>query len=214
MLSIVHVVALALALVLALPLSRSRAEAGGALPAVTGASELARLRLEHRSARRAAGFGLLGWGAASALGGGLLAAIEHDRKGRLAAGLVTASFGLVNALLAPSLMDLSGARLRSITAERRGPLADLAAIREREQTAQLSTAQTFAFNTGLDVVYISAGLLLYALGEVQSPRVDWQRGAGLALAVQGVPLLAFDIYNWVAANDRAAAIRGSARPRD
>lgn len=104
-------------------------------------------------------------------------------------------------------MDLSGARERAILPEQANANSDFAAIRERERVKQLGNGQTFAFNAGLDVFYIATGILLYVLGRVQSPRVAWEQGAGLALIGQGVPLLAFDIYNWVAANDRAEAFR-------
>jgi hypothetical protein len=150
---------------------------------------------------------LFSWGAVNAVGGGIVAVVEHDRPAWLAAGLVSAAFGLVNALLAPSLMDLSRAHERDILRARADPNSDFAAIRERERVSQLGTGQTFAFNAGLDVFYIATGVLLYLLGRVQSPRVEWQQGAGLALIVQAVPLLAFDVYNWVAANERAEAFR-------
>jgi hypothetical protein len=206
-----HATTLSLALALALVTTPLQARGQAAeSPSRVLHVELGRTLLEQRSARRTAGYALLGWGVANAVGGGLVAGIERDHEAWLAAGLVSASFGVVNALLAPSRMDLSGTRERRILREQRDPLADLTVIRERERTAQLKTAQTFAFNAGLDVFYISAGLLLYALGHVQSPRVAWQQGAGLALATQGLPLLVFDVYNWVAANDRAGAIGGGA----
>jgi hypothetical protein len=164
-------------------------------------------RIEQRSARRCAGFWLLGWGVASAVAGTTVAIIERDHQAWLAAGVTTASFGVINALLAPSLMDPSGSRERLIRADQRDPHSDLTRIREDELVANLKTGQTFAVNAGLDVFYISAGLLLYALGHVQTPRVGWEEGTGLALAVQGVPLLAFDVLNWFAANGRAAQVR-------
>jgi hypothetical protein len=177
-------------------------------PGAAARTELSNWRLEQRGARRCAGFWLLGWGAASAVAGTTLAIIERDHQAWLAAGITTASFGVINALLAPSLMDLSGARERQIRADQRDPHSDLARIREDELVANLKTGQTFAVNAGLDVFYISAGLLLYALGHVQRPRVGWEEGSGLAMAVQGVPLLAFDLLNWFAANQRAADVRG------
>jgi hypothetical protein len=173
----------------------------------TARMQLMDWRLEQRSARRSAGFWLLGWGVASALAGTTVAIIERDHQAWLAAGVTTASFGVINALLAPSLMDPSGARERQIRADQRDPHSDLARIREDELVANLKTGQTFAVNAGLDVFYISAGLLLYALGHVQAPRVGWEEGTGLAMAVQGVPLLAFDLLNWFAANGRAAQVR-------
>jgi hypothetical protein len=196
-------IALALWLAVLLPVAQVRAQStasGSSLDALT------ELRLDRHSERRTAGWALMGWGVANALGGGVVAAIRHDDDAWLAAGLVTAAFGVVNALLAPSMMDLSGSRERAIRAEHDDPRGDVGAIREREARSQLGTAQTFAFNTGLDVFYITAGLLLFALGHIQNPHVDWERGAGLALAIQGVPLLAFDIYNWVAANQNASAL--------
>ncbi|HET6335822.1 MAG TPA: hypothetical protein VFG30_21500 [Polyangiales bacterium] len=169
-------------------------------------THVTQLRLEHRSSRQTAGWVLFSWGGINAVGGGLVAAIEHDRAEWVAAGLVSAAFGVVNALLAPSLMDLSEARERNILREQADSNADFAAIRERERASQLGVGQTFAFNTGLDVFYIATGILVYVLGSVQSPRVAWEQGAGLTFVVQGVPLLAFDIYNWIAANERAEAL--------
>jgi hypothetical protein len=177
-------------------------------PSQTAAGlQVTELRLEHRSLRRTAGWMLMGWGIANAAGGGIVAAVEHDRAEWVAAGLVSASFGVVNALLAPTLMDLSGMLERTIRREQHDVRSDFAAIRERERVTQLKIGQTFAFNAGLDVFYIATGLLLYALGSVQNPRVAWEQGAGLALVAQGIPLLVFDVYNWIAANDRADALR-------
>jgi hypothetical protein len=170
--------------------------------------ELTKLRLDKRDARRTAGWWLLGWGAASAVGGGAVAIIEHHHQAWLAAGITTAGFGVINALLAPSLMDLSSEQQRGILAEKQDPHSDFVRIRENELVADLMSGQTFAYNAGLDLFYISAGLLVYALGHDQRPRVSWEEGSGLALASQGLPLLVFDIANWLAANRRADAISG------
>jgi hypothetical protein len=200
-----------LCLVLLAGVSRAHAQADALSPQAaaqlqTGTQAHTHLmdwRLEQRDARRCAGFWLLGWGVANAVAGTTLAIIERDHQAWLAAGVTTASFGVINALLAPSLMDLSGAREQLIRADARDP----AQIREDELVANLKTGQTFAVNAGLDVFYIAAGLLLYALGHVQTPRVGWEEGTGLAMTVQGAPLLAFDVVNWLAANQRAAHVR-------
>jgi hypothetical protein len=168
---------------------------------------LQQLRLAARDERRSAGFWLFGWGLANVVGGALMAGIGHDHQVWLAAGITTASFGAVNALLAPGLLDLSGARLRQIEAERATSPAELARVREADLVAELKSGQLFALNLGLDVFYIAAGLLLYTIGRVRADERGWEQGAGLAIAAQGVVLLGFDFVEWMATNRRAAALR-------
>jgi hypothetical protein len=165
---------------------------------------LTQLRLDAHSTRRTAGEWLLGWGLVSTVAGTVIAIAERDHQAMLSAGIATASFGVVNALLAPSLLDLSGERERDIHTDARTP----AAIREAEIVSNLKTGQTFAVNAGLDVFYIAAGLLVFALGHQQTPRVRWEEGVGVAMAIQGLPLLAFDIVNWMSANARATRFQG------
>jgi hypothetical protein len=168
---------------------------------------LQQLRLAARAERRSAGFWLLGWGLANVIGGALMAGIGHEHQVWLAAGITTASFGAVNALLAPGLLDLSGARLRQIEAERATSAAELARVREADLVAELKSGQLFALNLGLDVFYIAAGLLLYTIGRVRADERGWEQGAGIAIAAQGVVLLGFDFVAWMATNRRAAALR-------
>src|SRR5262245_47611435 len=169
--------------------------------------QLQALRLQSRDERRTMGLWLFGWGAANAVVGGAVAGVGHDRETWLAVGITAASFGVINALLSPSLLDLSGARRRQIDADRPSSAADFARIREAELVAQLQSGQTFAFNFGLDVAYISAGVLLYIIGRVRSPATGWEEASGLTIAGEGLFLLGFDLIEWLNTSRRAAAFR-------
>ena len=165
------------------------------------------LRLQSREQRRSTGLWLFGWGAANAGAGALVAAIGHDREPWLAAGLTAASFGVINALLSPSLLDLSGARLHRIQATRPKAAADYRRVREEELVAQLKSGQTFAFNFGLDVAYITAGVLLYVVGRARTPETGWEEGCGLTIAGEGLFLLGFDLLEWWSTGRRAERFR-------
>jgi len=167
--------------------------------------ELRELKLSIRDGRRTAGFWLLGVGLASTLGGATLAIAGHEQHALLAAGITTASFGVVNSLLTFGLLDLSEAQLRRIESER--DPRQFAQLREAELVAQLESGQFFAVNTGLDVFYIATGALLCAIAAVRSEPDRWELGAGVATMGQGLFLLAFDIVSWMAANRRAEAVR-------
>ena len=63
----------------------------------------------------------------------------------------------------------------------------------------MRSGQGFAINAGLDVFYMAAGLLLFALGRARSDARGWEEGAGLAMAGQGAFLFAFDLAAGVGA---------------
>lgn len=168
--------------------------------------KLGDLRLSIRSSRRTAGYVLLGFGVLSVVAGAAIAAIGHEQRALLAAGITTASFGAVNAALAPGLMDLSGAEEASIRADRARDPREFAALRESQMVAHLHSGQFFAVNTGLDVFYIATGALLCAIAAVRDEPDRWELGAGVAAMAQGSWLLAFDIVNWLGSNRRAEAI--------
>jgi len=168
---------------------------------------LANLRLSQLAARRTAGFWLLGFGVLSAAAGGSLIAFGHDRDAWLAGGIATVSFGVINAVLSLGLLDLSHARQRRIVAERDQARDAWAALREAELVAQLQSGQFFAFNSGLDVAYLTAGGLLCALAAARGGRDRWELGAGLAVIGQALFLLVFDIVNWLDTAGRVTALR-------
>jgi hypothetical protein len=175
----------------------------------TPIQQLTNLRLSIRSSRQTAGWVLLGLGLASVAAGGALAAIGHEQRAHLAAGIATASFGAVNAALSFGLMDLSGAQEQRILSERDS--GDFAALREAELIAHLHSGQFFAVNAGLDVFYMASGALLCAIAAVRDQPDRWELGAGIALITQGALLMAFDIINWLNSNDRAARFRSLGR---
>ena len=168
-------------------------------------ARLTELRLSIRTDRQTAGVVLLGLGLASAALGGALAVVGRDEKMLLAAGITTASFGVVNAALSFAMLDVSGSDERRIRAAR--DPRDFEARREAELIAHLHSGQFFAVNTGLDVFYMAAGGLLCAIAAVQNENDRWELGTGIALIAQGAWLMAFDIINWINSNDRAARFR-------
>jgi hypothetical protein len=167
---------------------------------------LTELRLDARTERATAGDWLLAWGGVSAIGGGVFAIIQHDHQAQLAAGITSASFGVINALLSIGLFDLSGARERRILDDRARPDA-YARLREQEIVAELHSGQFYAINAGLDVAYIATGVLMYLLGAARTRSDTWEKGVGVAFISQSAFLLAFDILNWANADARAARLR-------
>jgi hypothetical protein len=153
----------------------------------------------------------MGWGVANALAGGAAAIAGRDDPYWVAAGVTTLSFGVINALLSIGLLDLRGRRRAAVRSglRRDGGVEErsLAEIRNLEIAAQLRSGQIFALNTGLDVVYIGGGALLFAFGRRDDPAQRALMGGGLAMVIQGAFLLAFDIVHWVASNRRAARLR-------
>jgi hypothetical protein len=179
---------------------------GGRAHAQSRLDRLTELRLDARTERATAGDWLLAWGGVSAIGGGVFAIIQHDHQAQLAAGITSASFGVINALLSIGLFDLSGARERRILDDRARPDA-YARLREQEIVAELHSGQFYAINAGLDVAYIATGVLMYLLGAARTRSDTWEKGVGVAFISQSAFLLAFDILNWANANARAARLR-------
>jgi hypothetical protein len=164
------------------------------------AEQLRELRLEGRDVRKNAGVVLLVWGLANTLGGALMIGFGHDHEAWLGAGVTTATFGAINAALAFPLLDLSGARRQQILDD---PQTDLLQLREAERVAELKSGQFYAVNFGFDVAYITAGVLLFVIGnQTDGPR--WAQGAGVSAAAQGTFLLGFDLFSWIGCNSRAA----------
>ncbi len=148
---------------------------------------------EVAESRQTAGAALLAWGLAGVLTGGAVLTIDAIDEGMsdagLASGITHASFGAINALLALGLVGTK-------PADRADDPLDLS-------QGELRSGQVFALNLGLDVAYITAGILM-ALGGAELGK-PWMEGAGWAMTVQGGSLLVFDIWQWLASNDRAAS---------
>jgi hypothetical protein len=175
------------------------------------AERLSTLRLTQRAERQREGYWLLGWGAANSLVGAGLAVGFRDSPPALAASVTSAGFGLINALLALGLLDLSQTLRRAALAD--GQVRDSRALeprRERAMIGQLKSGQGFALNAGLDVFYIASGALLFGIGQAYGKRWGYQEGAGLAMIGQGAFLLGFDLFAWFAVNRRAEALRALA----
>lgn len=167
------------------------------------------LRLAQRDEKRREGFWLLSWGLANTIGGAAAAGAQRDSDSWLGASITTLSFGAINAALALGLLDLSGRHERAILNEPRGSTADLGHVRDRERAAQLKSGQIFALNAGLDVAYLVAGALLFAIAQKSHKHADWERGAAVAMLGQGTFLLGFDSACWLRSNRRAQQLRAS-----
>jgi hypothetical protein len=136
---------------------------------------------------------LLSEGAASVAAGASLLAV--DDPALRAAGVMTLSFGAVNAALAaPWLLRLPGER-----ADTPGE-TDLAA-RLRRSRASRRSAAVLALNAGLDLLYIAAGITAMVLGARDGDRA--LEGGGAATLAQGGFLLAFDLWGWIASDANA-----------
>ncbi len=194
-----------LLLIVLWPCSLARAEGHAA-------ERLSTLRLSQRAERQREGYWLLGWGAANTLVGTGLAVGFRDSPPALVASVTSAGFGLINALLALGLLDLSQSLRRAAIAD--AQVRDSRAFqarRERALIGQLKSGQGFALNAGLDVFYIASGALLFGIGQAYGKRWGYQEGAGLAMIGQGAFLLGFDLFAWFAANRRAEALRALGR---
>lgn len=175
------------------------------------AERLADARRANLDARAREGWALVAFAAASVATGAVLAVAgaEAGDDRTLWAGLGTAGWGAINAVFSLFLFDLSGATGRDIEADRAARGADLVAAREEAARAQWSTATLVAVNAGLDVFYVAAGLLLFALGDLADPGDGWTYdgrdalvGYGGAMAAQGGVLLVYDVVTWILAQDR------------
>ncbi len=71
-----------------------------------------------------------------------------------------------------------------------------------------SSATLYALNAGLDIFYITGGLLLFALGATMDPREPIMEGTGIACASQGVFLLGYDLVSWALSLGRASDAAG------
>ncbi|MEM9195064.1 MAG: hypothetical protein AAGF12_38185, partial [Myxococcota bacterium] len=174
------------------------------------ANPLRSMRLDHLAAREQKGAVLLGWGLTNVVAGSLVAGLGRNDDLLLFGGVMAASWGIVNSLLALILFDFGGGRRRDIEAGRLGELDDLWAVRNEAVAQQLRSGQLFALNAGLDVAYIASGLLLFFLG--QSEDNDTMRSFGAVIVGEGAFLLGFDIFAWLGANRRAGELTNLREP--
>lgn len=175
------------------------------------ADELADVRRAQHIERREHGHVLFWTGIASVIGGGVVAGVMHEDPFALMFGIGTAGWGAVNAGLATGLLDLSGAGLAQIEADRLLRGDALRAARERALRAQEQSGAFFALNLGLDVFYVATGVLLFLLADQIESEQDAQflRGYSAAMTSQGAFLLGFDLVEWLvsaARADRIAAV--------
>jgi len=178
-------------------------------PGQAEAAILSDLALAHVRERKVEGWVLLSWGLANVAAGAVIAGVGNEDDTWLFAGLTTSAWGLINAGLSLLLLDLGGGRetgAREIRALRGQPLLD---AQNDLVDGQRGSAAIFALNAGLDVAYILAGVLLYALGEAQTPEEPWMLAVGGTAIVQGAALLVFDLFNWFGSNARADALRAA-----
>lgn len=174
--------------------------------ATTDPDALREVRSANAAQYRREGWWLFGWGVASALAGGVVAIALRDEPEWLSFGLTTAAFGAIDAGLAAGMLDLGGSRREAITAGRLGDLTDPDAILDASITRQRKSGQVFALNFGLDVAYITAGLLMFFLGRAKNPDEQLLTGSGIGMITQGAFLLGFDLAAWIHTGDRAEAL--------
>lgn len=163
---------------------------------------LATERSRQRGERIDEGLVLLTFGLASVVLGGVAAGVGHEDPWWLGAGLGTAGWGAVNAALSIGMLDLGGGLARQIDDER----ALRGATREERTRAlmrdQYVSATVFAVNAGLDVFYIVTGVLLAVGANLLDTPEPALEGYGIAMAAQGVGLLAFDVVEWIRSLER------------
>jgi len=171
------------------------------------ARRLAAVRLSHRAGRETEGFGLLIYGLASMVFGGVVAAAGYQDERVLGFGLGTVLWGALNAAFSPIFFDLDGGTRRRIDADLslRGDALDRA--REDWAADQYRNAAGIAVNVGLDVFYVVTGALLSVIGYLIAPEQRWLEGYGVAMGSQGLGLLAFDLTTWLTAEARGEETR-------
>jgi len=164
------------------------------------------VRATNAAQSRREGWWLFGWGLASTVAGGVLGIALRDEPEWFSFGLTTAAFGAIDAGLAVGMLDLAGSRRAAIARDRLGDLTDPEAILEASITRQRTSGQVFAFNLGLDVAYITAGLLMFFLGRAREPAEGLLVGSGIGMISQGAFLFGFDLAAWIHTGRRADAL--------
>jgi hypothetical protein len=165
------------------------------------------VRLSHRAGRETEGFGLMIYGLASIVFGGVVAAVGYQDERVLGFGLGTVLWGALNAAFSPIFFDLDGGTRRRIDADLslRGEALDHA--REDWAADQYRNAAGISVNVGLDVFYAVTGALLSVIGWLITPEQRWLEGYGVAMGAQGLGLLAFDLTTWMTAEARGEETR-------
>lgn len=164
---------------------------------------LADERLGQREERIDEAFVVLTYGLASVVLGGLAAGVGHEDPFWIGAGLGTAGWGAVNAALSLGMMDLGGDVARAIEEDRAGLRGSMRVARREELAReQYTSATVFAVNAGLDVLYVAGGVLIAVIANLLETPDPALEGYGIAMAVQGAGLLAFDIVEWIRSLER------------
>lgn len=175
------------------------------------AVELTEARLSFQTHRREAGAALLSFGLASAVAGGVTMGVAHEDPFWLGFGVGTAVWGAINAALSFAMLDLGDAGFAAIEGDRELRGEALARARERVLRDQSGSQTLFALNTGLDVLYVLSGVLLFFVADQLADAGEQSslRGYAISQVTQGAFLLVFDVVEWIAAiaaADRVAAI--------
>ena len=171
------------------------------------------LEFSQLAASQTRAWTLLGIGTMSmAVGGGFVLPWVVSRtpgdEPMAAAGLMTASWGLINTVLSvPWLLNFY-AEERRIQRWASAGCADID-LRLRTQVDRArSDATFFAFMTGLDIAYVTAGAFLWWIGDNAATANNVTSGFGKAIVLQGSIGFLFDGWNWIVRSRNADQLSG------
>lgn len=199
----------ALALLIALAPDVAAAQAVDLTRPDPRAVALTDVQLSIDAERREGGLALGLEGVLSVIAGAIILGVGFDDPFWLAFGVGTAGWGAVNAALSIGLIDFGGDRRRRILRERsRLRYDDVDRARDAAIGQQGDAAAFFAFNAGLDVLYVASGILLFFLADQLdgADEPELLRGYAVAQMGQGGFLLLFDLIEWIASTDRAGRL--------
>lgn len=170
-------------------------------------NKLADLRLSHNVERREAGLVLGAEALASMIGGGIVAGVLNDQALWLTFGISTMVWGAVNMIFVIGMLDIGDGAAHHIESHRNLHGEDLARLREASIRGQEQNGAVFALNLGLDVFYITAGILFFLLADqLHGSDADIMRGAALSAIPQGIFLLGYDLIGWITSGLRASRL--------
>lgn len=171
------------------------------------------LEFSQLAASQTRAWTLLGIGTMSmAVGGGFalpwVVARTPGDETMAAAGIMTASWGLINTVLSvPWLLNFYSEE-RRIQRWATAGNADID-LRLRTQIDRArSDATFFAFMTGLDIAYVTAGAFLWWIGDNAATANTVASGFGKAIVLQGSIGFLFDGWNWIARSRNADQLSG------
>ncbi|MCC6810039.1 MAG: hypothetical protein IT381_21595 [Deltaproteobacteria bacterium] len=145
------------------------------------------------------------WGGASVIAGTIIAAAKHDDKWWLTHGLMHASVGAIN--VGFGILGLVQHQNEKRTlAEKLALEGDAVRAYQQELIARhRGSATIYALNFGLDVAYLTAGALLWAIGQ-RMTKNDVMFGMGVAGVIQGAALFIYDLTSWMLAEQRGTVM--------